>query len=196
MFNFSRGTSSIELKVSKLEDELMKRKEQITRLRRKVPKREIANHILGLPSGKSVKLGDLFGRKKELILIHNMGASCPYCTLWADGFNGVLKHLEDRAAFVLETPDSPVVQKRFAASRKWKFKVVSSKGTGFRKETGFQTADGDPMPGVSIFVKDAKGRIYQTSRTKFGPGDSYCNVWDLMDLLPRGAEGWGPKFRY
>ena len=42
---------------------------------------------------KKVRLSSLFGEKDELILVHNMGRGCPYCTMWADGFNGVLPHL-------------------------------------------------------------------------------------------------------
>src|SRR5215468_7138428 len=35
--------------------------------------------------GVSVRLSELFGDKADLFVIHNMGQSCPYCTLWADG---------------------------------------------------------------------------------------------------------------
>jgi predicted dithiol-disulfide oxidoreductase (DUF899 family) len=62
----------------------------------------------------SVQLSDLFGEHEDLIVIHNMGVSCPYCTLWADGFNGLIRHLEDRAAFVMVSPDPPDIQKEFA----------------------------------------------------------------------------------
>ena len=37
---------------------------------------------------------DLFGDRDTLLAIHNMGQGCRYCTLWADGFNGLLPHLE------------------------------------------------------------------------------------------------------
>ncbi|HJT09252.1 MAG TPA: DUF899 family protein, partial [Candidatus Nitrosotalea sp.] len=45
---------------------------------------------------RKVNLSKLFGKKKDLIIVHNMGKTCPYCTMWADGFNGLLPHLEDR----------------------------------------------------------------------------------------------------
>ncbi len=45
--------------------------------------------------------GEMFGDKKQLLLIHNMGQGCRYCTLWADGFNGFLKHLESVMSVVL-----------------------------------------------------------------------------------------------
>jgi predicted dithiol-disulfide oxidoreductase (DUF899 family) len=37
----------------------------------------------------SLRLSQLFGTKRDLLVIHNMGRSCPNCTLWADGFNGI-----------------------------------------------------------------------------------------------------------
>jgi len=65
-------------------------------------------------------LAGLFGRKDDLVVIHNMGSSCPYCTLWADGFNGLYDHLANRAAFALSSPDAPAAQKRFAEGpRDW-----------------------------------------------------------------------------
>ena len=56
----------------------------------------------------------LFGSMKDLFVIHNMGSGCPYCTLWADGYNGIYEHLTSRAAFVIASPDSPAAQQRFA----------------------------------------------------------------------------------
>ena len=38
-----------------------------------------------------VRLSELFGEHDDLVIIHNMGASCRYCTLWADGFSGYLR---------------------------------------------------------------------------------------------------------
>lgn len=81
----------------------------------------------------------LFGKKKDLIPIHNMGTTCAYCTMWADGFNGVHKHLENRAGFVVVSNDKPEMQKRFADSREWKFKMVSAANNSFTKDMGMGT---------------------------------------------------------
>ena len=53
------------------------------------------------------RLSQLFGAKRDLFVIHNMGRSCVQCTLWADGFNGLYPHIADRAAFVVASPDPP-----------------------------------------------------------------------------------------
>ncbi len=56
---------------------------------------EVPDYVFTNTSG-SVRLSELFGGKPDLIVIHNMGATCPHCTLWADGFNGIYDHLANR----------------------------------------------------------------------------------------------------
>ena len=150
-----------------------------------------------------VRLSDLFGEKRDLFVIHNMGTSCRYCTLWADGFNGVYEHLADRAAFVLATPNTPDVQKQFARSRGWRFPMVSHAGNSFARDLGYRLERGDEegenssrwVPGISAFQKGASG-IRRVSNTELGPYDDFCSVWHLLDMLPEGPAGWEPKFRY
>ena len=189
------ASKKAEKEVRALERQIRRQKEKLAKLRHRVAPKPIADHVLSV-GGKATRLSSLFGRKSELILIHNMGVSCPYCTLWADGFNGMRAHLEDRAAFAVESPDRPATQRKFAAKRGWKFRMASSHGTTFRKEAGFESKEGDPRPGVSTFIKDGKGRIFQTASTEFGPGDNYCSLWDLLDLLPKGVGRWEAKFSY
>ena len=147
-------------------------------------------------NGGKVTLSSIFGGKEDLILIHNMGRSCPMCTMWADGFNGVVHHLEDRAAFAVISPDPPAAQKKFAQGRGWKFRMYSAHRTSFNREMGFETKDGDPEPGVSVFRKGDKGKVFRVAKSRFGTGDKFCIVWPLFDLLPGGSEGWSPKFKY
>jgi len=159
-------------------------------------KEEVRDYVLTDSEGEKVALSTLFGKKDDLILVHNMGRFCPCCTMWADGFNGVLDHLEDRAVFALVSPDPPPIQKKFGGSRGWKFKMFSSKGTSFFKDMGFEGEEGSPEPGVSVFHRTKDGRIFRVSKDEFGPGDEYCIVWHFFDLLPEGSKGWEPRFRY
>jgi predicted dithiol-disulfide oxidoreductase (DUF899 family) len=142
----------------------------------------------------TVALSELFGDKPDLFVIHNMGKGCPYCTMWADGFNGVLAHLENRAAFVVSTPDDPATQAAFAASRGWRFRMVSHAGTDFAAEMGYRGEHG-LQPGVSVFRKE-DGQVLRVSDTGLGPGDDFCSVWHFFDLLPEGANGWRARFAY
>lgn len=148
-------------------------------------------------SGAAVRLSNLFGAKSDLIVIHNMGRKCAYCTLWADGFAGVYRHLADRTAFVLATPDDPATAAAFASSRHWPFPVVSITGTTFTKDMRFESPKGGVIPGISAFHQGADGAIVRTRHSRqLGPGDPYCPVWPLLDLLKDGPAGWEPKFHY
>jgi predicted dithiol-disulfide oxidoreductase (DUF899 family) len=142
-----------------------------------------------------VHLSALFGDKPDLFVIHNMGASCAYCTLWADGFNGVYHHLANRAAFVVSSPDTPAVQEKFAAGRGWRFPMVSHEGTTFAADMGYRSERGGWTPGISVFKKDRAG-VVRVSDAALHPGDDFCALWHMLDLLPEGAGDWQPNFKY
>jgi predicted dithiol-disulfide oxidoreductase (DUF899 family) len=153
----------------------------------------IDDYLFATPGGK-VHLAELFAGKDDLFVIHNMGASCPYCTLWADGFNGVYEHLANRAAFVVSSPDPPMAQQAFARKRGWRFPMVSHTGSSFAADMGYR-GDNGWLPGVSVFRREAS-RILRVADTGFRPGDDFCFLWHMFDLLPEGAAGWAPRFGY
>lgn len=142
-----------------------------------------------------VRLSALFGDKDDLIIVHNMGSSCPYCTLWADGYNGIYDHLQTRVSFVIASPDPPIVQRRFAASRGWKCSMVSDQGTTFAEDMGYRSRKGGLLPGVSVFRRD-HAQIVRVSDAGSNPHDDFCVLWHLLDLLPDGAAHWAPGIRY
>lgn len=154
---------------------------------------QVEDYLFAAPDGP-VALSDLFGGKPDLFIIHNMGKSCPACTMWADGFNGVLPHLESRAAFVVSSPDDPQTQQEFAQSRGWRFRMVSHAQNGFAADMGYRSEKGF-RPGVSVFRKE-DGRILRVSDTGLGPGDDFCAVWHFFEMLPEGPNGWRMKFAY
>jgi len=177
-----------------LEDE-MRLRQQISALRRTLPPEPVADHALVGADGAPTRLGALFGDRPDLLIIHNMGRGCAYCTLWADGLNGVLPHLESRAGVVLVSPDDPAAQAAFAAERGWRFRMVSDADGGFTRALGLLTDDGH-MPGVSALHRGPDGAIVRTAYDWFGPGDVYCAVPHLLDLLQGGAGGWEPRHAY
>ena len=178
-----------------LYEALTELRERLNELKRQTAKGDIENYTLTNHAGEKVSLASLFGDKKDLIVIQNMGKSCPYCTLWADGFTGSMKHLENRAAVVMVTPDSPEEQKIFADGRDWNFTMLSSQDSMFKKDLGFESESGDQMPGVSTFRLDGE-QVVNVANDYFGPGDDYCSVWHLFDLLDGGPDGWAPKYTY
>jgi predicted dithiol-disulfide oxidoreductase (DUF899 family) len=154
----------------------------------------VPDYSFSTPDG-TVRLSQLFSGKRDLFVIHNMGRSCPACTLWADGFNGIYPHIADRAAFVVSSPDPPNVQRAFAASRGWCFPMVSHQSSSFAEDMGYRSESRGWRPGVSVFRLDG-ARILRTGDTSFHPSDDFCSLYHLFDLLPEGADGWRPKFAY
>lgn len=116
-----------------------------------------------------VRLSEMFDDKQDLILIHNMGSECPYCTMWADGFNGVLQHLQDRAGFVVVSPNSVDVQQAVRKKRGWTFEMYSAEGTSFIKDMASSRTGSHTTPprclGCLLFARMATGRSTVSRRT-------------------------------
>jgi len=187
---------SIDDQVNALQLEIEGLKKKLSGLRKTRPLEPVKDYQLTTGEGAPVRLSELFGDKSDLLLVHNMGQNCPYCTLWADGFNGSVDHLENRAAFVVVSPDTPEQQKKFSDLRGWKFKMASVHGTSLPVDLGFELEPGTYYPGVSALYKDPERKIFRTGKAFFGPGDDFCAVWPLIDLLKEGENGWEPKYRY
>lgn len=150
-------------------------------------------------SGERTTLAQLFGSHNDLFVVHNMGERCLYCALWADGLSALTPQMEQRAAFVLATPDSIHSAREQVAARGWRMRVVSDGGSPFANDMGFEgqvDARGViRLPGVSAFHRNADGRIDRVSAATFGPGDTFCAAWPLLDLLKDGVRGFTPLSR-
>lgn len=153
-----------------------------------VEPQEVKDYEFSTVDGR-VTLTQLFGDHDDLIVVHNMGASCSYCTLWADGYNGVHQHVVTRAGFAVSSPDQPEVQHKLAQARGWKFPMVSHAGSTFATDMGYISAKGGWMPGVSVFKRDGR-TIARVSDTGFSPGDDFCTLWHFFDMLPGGVGEW------
>jgi predicted dithiol-disulfide oxidoreductase (DUF899 family) len=189
------SAGNVHEELRKTFEEITRAKQRLAVLRKEAAQMDVGAYTFQTWDSGEVSLADLFGDRDDLLVVHNMGKSCPYCTLWADGFNGVTPHLENRAAFVVISPDDPAIQQEFAESRDWRFRMVSGAGNTFAKDMGYEH-DGSPMPGVSGFRKHPDGRITRTDSSPLGPGDDYCAVWHLLELFQDGADGWEPKYTY
>jgi predicted dithiol-disulfide oxidoreductase (DUF899 family) len=173
--------------------EIRAQRTKLREARAKLPPEPVRDYELTGPDGK-VALSSLFDARDELIVVHNMGAGCPYCTLWADGFNGVYPHLANRAPFIVTTPDLPAKQAEFAKSRGWRFPMLSHDGTSFAEDMGFKGKNGFE-PGLSVLTR-RDGKLLRVASEELGPGDDFCSVWHFFDMLPEGAAGWRPKYVY
>lgn len=191
--------SDVDKEIDALQNEVDLAKQRLIEARKRRPKEPIPEYIFRDVNGKDVLLSELFGDKDDLILVHNMGTGCRHCTMWADGFTGLVPHLQDRAAFVVCSPDKPEVQKRFAEKRNWNFRMISAHENTFIKDMGFWEESGPypgPWPGVSTFHRDYDGKIYRIAKTHFSPSDDFCPVWPFLDMLESGTNGWEPQYSY
>lgn len=191
--------NTAEQQLEVLWKEVETRMEQIREIQKKEAYTVVEDLEFTVAEGKTVRLSELFGAKTDLIFVHNMGRGCTYCTLWADGLNGVVKHLSDRAAFVVGSPDTPEIQRQFADSRGWEFPMVSVAASDFTKKMGFSMErEGKTfyLPGFSTFAKSADGTITRIGKDFFGPGDVYAGIWHIFEYLEGGAGNWQPRYRY
>ncbi len=140
-----------------------------------------------------VALSELFGDKTELIVSHNMGDFCSYCTMWADCLEGSKKHLETRCSLVMVTSDPPDVFCRNAAERGWTYRILQDQSKDFTTAMGFYREGDGWGPGVSTFRRNPDGSIVRTGWAFYGPGDAFCPPWHYFSLLGIGEEDWSPQ---
>jgi predicted dithiol-disulfide oxidoreductase (DUF899 family) len=166
---------------------------ELNALRKSSPGTPVPNYTFATLTGQ-VSLLELFGGKDKLLAIHNMGQGCRYCTLWADGFNGLLAHLESALCVVLLSKDLPEVQRRFANARGWRFRLASHGGGAYIREQSVFNGD-DNFPGAVVYERDGDA-ILRKNSCVFGPGDLYCSMWSLLGLAGLGEEEWTPQYTY
>ena len=135
-----------QTELQKAERELFELNKKIFQLRKDTQATPVKNYQFKTLEGE-VSLLELFGKKETLFVIHNMGQGCRYCTLWADGFNGFVQHLESEFAVALVSKDSPELQRAFANSRQWRFKMAAHGGGNYILEQSVVAGEAN-MPGI------------------------------------------------
>jgi predicted dithiol-disulfide oxidoreductase (DUF899 family) len=188
-------TNTINAEIKALEGQLRLDAQRLAELKRSLPPMPVQDYQLNTRDGP-VALSEFFFDKEDLIVIHNMGTQCSHCTMWADGFNGVVNHLMDRAGIVLVSPDTADVLEEFADDRGWLFPVASANGTTFNRDLGMEI-DGAAQPGMSTFHRDPEtGTIVRVTSEDFDAFDLFTSVWHLIARLKHGVNGWEPRTRY
>ena len=182
-----------DAEITELEAQIFDLTTRLQALRKAYQGQEIKNYRFDTLNGE-VSLLDLFGDNDRLLVIHNMGQGCRYCTLWADGFNGFLPHLESALSVVLVSKDPPEVQRQFANSRGWRFRLASHGGGEYISEQSVAEGSAN-MPGAVVYERDGD-RIIRKNRAVFGPGDLYCSMWNLLGLAGLSEQEWTPQFNY
>jgi predicted dithiol-disulfide oxidoreductase (DUF899 family) len=193
------------------EKELTRLRDELSRERRELPWERVDKaYTFEGPDGIET-LPDLFAGRSQLIVYHFMfapdwDAGCPHCSRWADNFNGIIVHLNQRDVTMICISRAPYA--KLAAYKKrmgWSFKWVSSVGTDFnfdyrvsftpeelaRNETLYNFGTLAPgvseREGVSVFCKNEMG-VFHTYST-YARGIDMVNVdYHYLDLTPKGRD--------
>lgn len=180
-------------KITQLEKEIYELTEELNVLRKAQAGEAVPNYMFKTQD-REVSLLELFGDRDKLMVIHNMGQGCRYCTLWADGFNGFVPHLESALSLVLVSKDDPETQRKFANSRGWRFRLASHGGGDYIKEQTVTPEHGN-SPGVVVYERRGD-EIFRLNSAEFGPGDIFCSIWGLLGLAGMGEDNWTPQYNY
>jgi predicted dithiol-disulfide oxidoreductase (DUF899 family) len=200
------------------EKEYTRLRDQLSQARRDLPWEEVSkNYAFDGPSGKQT-LQELFDGRSQLIVYHFMfdpdwEAGCPHCSHWADNFNGIIVHLNHRDVTMIAVSQAPYAKLASYGKRMgWSFNWVSSFGNDFnfdyrvsftaeelaKKEVLYNYTLQEPGPpqreGISVFYKDARGRVFHTY-SAYARGIDMMNAdYQYLDLVPKGRDegGRGP----
>jgi predicted dithiol-disulfide oxidoreductase (DUF899 family) len=137
-------------------------------------------------------------------------AACPGCSFWLDHFDGILVHLHHRDLTLIAVSRAPYAA--IAAYRQrmgWTFPWFSSGQSDFNVDYGvsftaqevaekngnYNYTIQDPRmterEGLSVFFKDAAGRISHTY-SAYARGLDMVNVaYHYLDLVPKGRDEGG-----
>ena len=178
--------------IAKIEKQLFELTTKLNELRMNNSGDEVANYTFSTLDG-NVTLLELFGESDRLLVIHNMGQGCRYCTLWADGFNGFVPHLESAMSVVLVSRDAPELQRTFANSRNWRFRLASHGGSKYIQEQTVVEGSKN-MPGV-VYERNGN-RVTRKNAAEFGPGDLFCSIWNLLGMAGFNDTNWTPQYNY
>ena len=192
--------------------ELMLQRERVAELRRALPPGPVVEgHIFDegpadlSQDGPIVQrtLGDLC-TDRPLVLYHFMFGNafvepCPMCTMWADGWNGLRRPLEQRIDFAIVT-SAPIADTRdLARQRGWDdLRLLSAAGSSFKRDIGGEDADGGLSPFVSVYERDGDDVRLSYAGSAHISGDHWRGVdllspvWHLLDLTRPGRGDWMP----
>ncbi|MDJ0852856.1 MAG: DUF899 family protein [Myxococcota bacterium] len=211
--NESPAYQKIRDELEEAELALRDRRERVAELRRSLPRDTACEDYLfhEAASGsdepaKERRLSQLFTNPDQpLVLMHFMFGGtqtdpCPMCTLWADGYDGVVPQLGRRANFAVAVAGDLERFRAYGRERGWRnLRLVSSRGSGFKRDFGFETEAGAQLPGVGVFLREGdRVRHFYSQCAMMNGGqfrgmDLLCPLWHFLDLTPEGRGDFMPS---
>ena len=194
------------------EKKLTRLRDDLSRERRDLPWVLVdKDYVFEGPDGRQ-SLSELFKDHSQLVVYHFMfgpdwEVGCKSCSFWADNFNSIVVHLNQRGVAFAAISRAPIPNLReFAQRMGWSFNWLSSQGNDFnfdyqvsfapedleRGEATYNYAEhGGTMtelPGVSVFFKDESGSIYHTYSCYARGLDMLNTAYHYLDLVPKGRD--------
>lgn len=189
-------------------------RERVAELRRSLPRdQEVEDAVLEeIRDGErvAVRLSELVD-DQPLLLMHFMYGKaqthpCPMCTSWADGYDGIVSHLERRARFAVLVAGDVGAFADYARGRGWgNLRVLGAADSDLKRVLGFETEDGRQLPGISVFVREGGHLVHFYSQSAelgddrfngFRGMDLLNPLWHFFDLLPEGRGDFMPSKVY
>jgi predicted dithiol-disulfide oxidoreductase (DUF899 family) len=187
------------------EIDLRDRIEAVAVMRRNLPPGPFVPDYAFVENDKRVHLSELFTRDKPyLILYHLMywakdDQFCPMCSLWIDGFNGIVPHITERANFVIASRAPFDTLRAWGDRRQWnRLRLLSDDGASFARDIDAEDAEGNPDSTVVVFAKEGdRLRHVYTAHPMLEDRergiDLLSPIWHLFDLMPSGRADWYPS---
>jgi predicted dithiol-disulfide oxidoreductase (DUF899 family) len=197
------------------EKDFTRLRDQLSQQRRALPWERVDNdYVFEGPHGP-VTLPALFAGRGQLIVYHFMfdpqdDEGCPHCSFWADNFNGIIVHLNQRDVSFVAISRAPFAKlAAFQRRMGWSFPWVSSSATTFNydydvsfrpdeRASGdafYNYRHGDPgvaeREGISVFYKDPGGTVFHTYSAYARGIDMVNGAYQFLDLVPRGRDEAG-----
>jgi predicted dithiol-disulfide oxidoreductase (DUF899 family) len=211
--NASADARALREELHRAEVELRDQRERVAELRRRLPRDTPSDDLVfeELRDGRimPLRLSELFADPaKPLVLMHFMFGKaqtqpCPMCTMWADGYAGVVSHLSQRLNFAVIVAGELERFDAFSRERGWNhLRIISAADTSLKRDLGFENEEGGQMPGVSVFERSSDGKLtHFYSVCAFGPDggrmmDLLSPVWNFFDLTPDGRGEFNPSRNY
>jgi predicted dithiol-disulfide oxidoreductase (DUF899 family) len=200
------------------EKEFTRLRDELSQQRRDLPWERVDKPYVFEGRAGKASLADLFAGRSQLVVYHFMfgpdwKAGCPHCSFWADNFDRIIVHLNQRDVSMVAVSRAPYAklaeyQKRMG----WSFDWLSSGETSFpfdfrasftpeemaAKSADFNYKAQDPghsdREGLSVFYRDGDGAILHTYSTYARGIDMVNTAYNYLDLVPKGRDegGRGP----
>ena len=156
------------------------------------------------------KLSELFDDpSRPLVLLHFMFGEgqenpCPCALYGRTATTESCGHLAQRMNFAVVIAGDLGSFRAYARERGWRnIRILSSAGSSFKRDLGFEDPDGSQWPGVSVFELGKDGSVNhfysggaRMSQEHFRGMDLLSPFWSFLDLTPEGREDFMPRRSY